>query len=429
MEINNIYNGDCLEIMKTLTPNSIDLIYLDPPYFSGRKYDNIGKNKGITSFDDDCWFDVRCKCGEVYSDIKGIKRCEKCGDLINPETCTKKPNKENYIDWLSKRLQLCHRLLKNTGTIYLHLDDHAVYEMKIEMDKIFGSKNFKNGIIWTYSGGSVPKKDFPRKHDTILRYTKSNDWTFNIEYKPYTEATLKSGKHFDGSPLRKEGTPITDYWDDINPATGWSNESLGYPTQKPIKLLERIINASSNPGDLVMDPFVGSGTTIHAAKKCGRNYIGIDKSPAALKVIQERINIDPKLIDFGPKSIEDLKNMTHFDFEEWVVIMLNGTVTKKTGDKGIDGYTIDDIPIQVKQSENIGDVQIRAFLGSMIAKKYKEGIFVALGFKSDIDKTIKDIKENTGIIIKLYSAHELLGRNNDGYIKNCVYTKTLDNWF
>lgn len=427
MKVNNIYNGDCLDVMMTLQSNSINLIYMDPPYFSGRNYDNIGKGKNtITSFDDTCWFDLKCKCGELCDEITG--HCKNCGRPINPEECKKIPNIDKYIIWLRDRLIQCHRLLKDSGTIYVHLDHHAVHYIKIEMDKIFGIKNFRNEIVWTYSGGSVPKIDFPRKHDTILRYTKSNKWIFNIEYKEYTQATLKSGKHFDGSPLRKEGTPITDWWDDIYPATGWSNESLRYPTQKPEKLLERIIKVSSNPKDVVFDPFMGSGTTLAVAKKCSRNYIGIDKSPAAVELVQRRVNIDPKIIDFGPKNIKDLEEMTHFDFETWAVVMLNGIPTKKTGDGGIDGFTENGIPIQVKQSYHIGDDKIRAFLGSIQAQKYKFGIFVALGFKPDISKIISKIEQNTGVEIKLYTASELLGRNDAGYTKNCKYTKTLDHW-
>jgi len=214
------------------------------------------------------------------------------------------------------RLVEMYRLLKLTGSIYLHIDYHAVYKLKIIMDEIFGEKNFINDIIWTYSGREIKQRRFPHKHDTILLYGKSKDYTFNTLYKSYRNEYIKmfnrddndgkgryqtqpdgKGGRYKQYLNKSKGQIISDVWNDIKPLNNLGQQhKLKYPTQKPIELLERIIKTSSNPNDIILDPFCGSGTTLKAARKLERNYIGIDKNEQAIKISKERV----------PKGISDM---------------------------------------------------------------------------------------------------------------------------
>ena len=152
------------------------------------------------------------------------------------------------------------------------------------LDAVFGPRMFRNDIIWCYSGGGVPKSDYPRKHDVIFRYTKTDDYVFNTEYRDYGRHNDTGRRATDLGGSRKveynpEGTPVNDWWDDIPPLINWHSERSGYPTQKPVLLYERIVAASSNRGDWVMDPFAGSGTTLMAADVQGRKWVGMDANP------------------------------------------------------------------------------------------------------------------------------------------------------
>lgn len=261
--MNEIHCGNNLEIMKTMKDEFIDLIYLDPPFYTGRNHESIKDDEKRTF--NDKW------------------------DTLN-----------KYIDFITMRLKECHRILKSSGTIYLHVDHHAVHYLKVEMDKIFGIKNFRNEIIWHFPSMSRTNKDFPRKHHNILRYVKSNKWIFNANniLVPYADSTIsraKSGgagfesKKGKSNYLKKKGKIPDTVFTNI-PHIKSKTEALGYPTQKPEKLLDRIIKASSNENDIVFDPFCGCGTTIAVAKKLNRKFIGIDISPIACKIAKKRIN-------------------------------------------------------------------------------------------------------------------------------------------
>ena len=262
--MNKLILGDNLEVLRTIPDESVDLIYLDPPFFSNRHYECIwqGDRNEIRSFEDR-W-------------SGGI---------------------EHYIGWLRERVQEMHRVLKSTGSIYLHADHHADAYIRVYiLDPVFGSQNFRNEIVWHYTGGGRSPSSFSRKHDSIFWYSKSNSHTFNIDeirvpYNPtsgYAKSGIKakSGKTYMPNPL---GTPVDDVWDIpiINPM---ASERIGYPTQKPEALLERIIRASSNEGDIVLDPFVGGGTTVAVCNRLGRQWIGIDQSAQAIRVSENRIN-------------------------------------------------------------------------------------------------------------------------------------------
>jgi len=248
--MNRLYLGDCLRIIRSkISSESIDLIYLDPPFNSGRNYGEFN----------DVW-----------------------------------PSMEDYIEFVKLRVIECHRVLKKTGSLYLHCDPTSSHYLKIMLDHIFGAGGYRNEIVWCYSGGGISKNNYPKKHDVIFRYSKSDDYLFNVEYKPYKENTQKVGKH---STLSKgdtkidlqRGTPVTDWWTDIKTVTGWAMEKMGYPTQKPEALLRRIILASSNAGDTVLDPFCGCGTCVAIAEKEGRKWVGIDNNKKAIALTRKRI--------------------------------------------------------------------------------------------------------------------------------------------
>ncbi len=286
-----LFLEDNLPVLRGLDSKSIDLIATDPPFNKGVK-DFSGKTKvgvkvsykDVWNWDDDVHDDWIKQIGgehpKLYNMI--LYANESAGDDMGAFLC-----------FMAVRALEMERVLKDTGSIYLHCDPTASHYLKAMMDAIFGRQNFRNEIIWGYSGGGIPRRDFPRKHDIILRYTKSDTWVFNVERKPYKENTQSVGKHSTlsgGEEIDLErGTPVTDWWTDIKTVTGWSPERTGYPTQKPLALYKRMIEASSNPDDLVLDPFAGCATTCVAAEQLGRQWIGIDIREEAGEVIFDRL--------------------------------------------------------------------------------------------------------------------------------------------
>lgn len=402
METNVIYCGDNVEVMRRdILEHSVDLIYADPPFFSNKHYEILwGDGYELRSFED------RWKGGI-----------------------------QNYIAWMEPRLRECHRILKQTGSIYLHCDYHASHYLKILMDKIFDDSKFRNEIIWFYGPKASQKyPTFQEKHDTIFLYTKTDDFTFHQMLQEYSKATLAERKtrfdHFDdrgqfrmttrrNSDGRKyrakvylhQGVAVPDVWD-IPIINATSKERLGYPTQKPEALLERIINASSNPLDIVLDPFCGCGTTIVVAHRLGRRWIGIDVSPTASKLMEKRMRrIGAKAIKtIGlPRTVEELKALQPVEFQNWVFEKLHGRVNpKKVGDFGIDGWIELDVPTQVKQSEGIGRNVIDNFETAMRRMGKKSGVVVAFSFgKGTVDEAARAHNEEM-LEIKLKTVEEIL---------------------
>lgn len=271
--INKIFWGDNLQVMSHLLKDyrgQVDLIYIDPPFDSKADYKKKIEIKGIGSTETDSTTFEEKQYGDIWTN-------------------------DEYLQFMYERMILMRELLSDEGTILVHLDYHKCHHIRLVMDEVFGADNFRNEIIWTYNGGATPPKDYPRKHDNILRYVKNaakKEWTFNIAYRPYNELTAQRMKNIHKGVMvdLDRGTPITDWWTDIKVPTGPMNrEKNGYPTQKPEKLLERLIMACSNPGDLVFDCFMGSGTTQAVAMKLGRRFIGADINLGAIQTTTKRL--------------------------------------------------------------------------------------------------------------------------------------------
>lgn len=246
---------DNLELMKQINDGSIDLIYCDILYNTGRKFKDYDDDLGSTA---------------------------------------------NAIEWYKPRIVEMHRVLKNTGQIYLHMDFRLVHYMKVLLDEVFGEKNFINEIIWSYRTGGVSKRYFQRKHDNILRYAKTNNYKHNPLFeKSYMESSGFINANTDSPSAKKLGLQrdgdgvyrnvhMRDVWD-INIIYNQDKQAVGYFSQKPKALLERIIKASSNEGDIVADFFCGSGTTGVVARELGRRYIMCDINPRAVNISKKRL--------------------------------------------------------------------------------------------------------------------------------------------
>jgi len=458
-----IYCGDNLEVLPKYIPDeSVDLIYIDPPFNSSRNYEVFwGEAQERRAFED------------------------RFGDVTT------------YMEWMRPRIRELHRVLKPTGSFYYHCDPHASHYIKVELDRIFGFESFQNEIVWERATAHNDSKKLRAVHDTIFVYAKGNrPGRFNKQYTPYSKEYLEShynlrdetgrvyqldnltapelrtgtesdyewkghrpppGGHWrysranmeqleaegriyytkTGRPRYKRyldempGVPLGDVWTDIPPVNSQSKQRLGYPTQKPIALLERIINLSSDSKSVVLDAFCGCGTTLEAAARLGRNWIGIDFSPTACRAMAQRLEqlglqegSDYYLRDM-PKSPELLKRMPPFEFENWAVVALGGIPNKvKIGDYGIDGrlYLADiekkhrgnfmetlDLwyPIQVKQMDHVGRPDIDKFETAMRRDKRLRGYFVAFGYTSGAIAEIKRA-QNDGFDIRPITVNELL---------------------
>jgi DNA modification methylase len=306
---NTLFTNDNLFVLYGMNSEIVDLIYLDPPFNSKRMYSApIGTKAAGASFKDMwTWEDVN----DAYLD----KLIEKYPDLVSfirSIGAIHSKGMMSYITYMTQRVIQMHRVLKPSGSIYLHCDPTASHYLKILMDEIFGRDNFRNEIIWSYESGGRPKKDFGRKHDIILRYTKSAKWLFNakdvlLSRENTRHNHMKKSMDEDGRTYYsiKSAGKIYKYYSDegVIPSDVWQipylnnkdPERTGYPTQKPLALMHRIIKASSNQGDIVLDPFCGCATTCVAAQQLGRNWIGIDIEKQAAGVLVERLGDDAGL--------------------------------------------------------------------------------------------------------------------------------------
>ena len=298
-----IWTGDNLDIMRGMNSASVDLIYLDPPFNSKANYAAPIGSKAAGAAFKDTWGlnDVNLAWhGEIKHEYPGLY------DLLNATRQIHGDSMMSYLIYMAIRVMEMQRLLKDTGIIYLHCDHTAGHYLKLLMDAVFGKENFRNEIIWCYAGGGIPKRDFPRKHDVLYRYSRTATYFYNPIYRPYSPGTVKrgrtavKGKYFDLG-LRKEGTPTNDWWTDVPKITSPTDpEKTGYPTQKPLALLDRIIKASSGEGDIVLDPFCGCATACIAAQGLKRQWIGIDISPKAAELVVDRMKRELSLFFRGP---------------------------------------------------------------------------------------------------------------------------------
>lgn len=424
LEPNRLIWGDNLHVMRMLPSNSIDLIYIDPPFFSGKNYNIVfGDSNEIRSFTD-IW----------------------------------EGGMPGYLTWLNARLVEMWRLLKPTGSIYVHLDWHASHYVKTELDKIFGYDKFRNEIIWYYPGGlkAIPKY-FPRKHDIILWYTKTNDWTFNVQRKEAENNALykrwikysKDGKtvlfkDFPRSDKVKfedylnrfkamykrdpkpndvfyefEGALIDSVWDDAPSVFRLLNEKIGYPTQKPEKLLKRIIESTTKPNDVVADFFCGGGTTPTVAQKLGRRWVASDVSRVAIAVTRDRLLISTK--GNSKETQQSLGKIPNISVENWGIYEVPKLVKKSDEEfrkfilqaynarlatiKGlIHGYGNGEIPIYVgsaSQEKSISKEEVIDFAKEIVTKKgATKGIMISWGFSPSAKEAVNEL-ESKGTKIEL----------------------------
>ncbi len=263
-----LIEADNLEVLLALPDECIDLVYIDPPFGTGqvRRLQSIVTGEGEKT--------RRGFAGRTYS-----------WRVATDHAYADDMPLDAYLTFLEKRLLEAHRALKPTGSIYVHLDFHAVHHVRLLLDDIFGAERFLNEIIWAYDYGGRAKDKWPRKHDNILWYAKSDSWTFrrdDIDRIPYMAPGLVGPEKAERGKL-----PTDVWWLTIVPTN--SKERTNYPTQKPEKLLERIIRASSEPGDLVFDFFAGSGTTGVVAQRLGRQYLLVDNNPEAIRIATARL--------------------------------------------------------------------------------------------------------------------------------------------
>ena len=325
-----MWTGDNLDIMRGMNSNSVDLIYLDPPFNSNQNYSApIGSEAAGAAFKDTWTLDDVDLAwhGEIADREPALH------DVIAAAGSAHSKGMKAYTIMMAVRLLEMKRVLKETGGVYLHCDPTASHYLKLIMDAVFGRANFRNEIAWHYGGPSKTVSNFPKKHDAVFLYSKSSVWTFNPQFGPLPEymiqrarkdadgrlwvdqnlGNISSEKEAEldrrgytfitkaGKKRRKQyldemqGRKIDDVWQ-IPIINSQSKERIGYPTQKPLELLERIIKASSNEGDMVLDPFCGCATACVAAERLNRQWAGIDLSPKAAQLVKTRIEKDNPLL-------------------------------------------------------------------------------------------------------------------------------------
>lgn len=366
---NKVIKGDCLDAMASIENRSIDLIYLDPPFFTEKTHRLKNRDRTREFSFDDIWGSDR-----------------------------------GYAEFLMERIQVMKELLKDSGSIFVHCDKSGEHIVRAILDKVFGASNFRSEIIWSYKRWSNSKKGLLPSHQNIYFYSKSNSFKFNTIYSEYSETTNidqilqrrsrdehnksiydldESGtfKHGDA----KKGVPLSDVWEIpyLNPK---ARERVGYPTQKPLILLERIVKLATDEGDVVLDPFCGSGTTCVAAKLLNRRYIGIDKSAEAVELTKSRIDnpikSESKLLENGRASYlnANLQSLSFLNGLDYHVVQRN---------KGIDAILAkhyENAPVLVrvqKDNEPLSEA-LNLLAKAMVTKRSKKSILVQTAQEEDL---------------------------------------------
>ncbi len=413
--MNQLFFGDNLDVLReSIKDESIDLIYLDPPFNSKANYNILFSTPNghesdaqITAFEDTWHWGEQAE--REYSEILHQENTQVAEMITAFRQFLGTNDMMAYLSMMALRLLELHRVLKSNGNIFIHCDPTASHYLKILMDAIFRPRNFRNEIIWHYKRWPAKQRNFQRMHDVILFYSKQHlNNHFNIILEQLSKGTLKrwrgkkSKVEFDGdirlvTQMTDEdslGRPMDDVWD-IPTINSQAKERLGYPTQKPEALLERIIEAGSNKGDVVLDPFCGCGTAVVVAQRLKRNWIGIDITHLAISLIEKRLKDSFKDIKYEvhgtPKDIDgarDLAKRDKYQFQWWACSLVDAQPymgKKKGADTGIDGLIFfqDDRTIAKKiivsvKGGHIGVSMIRD-LGHVIDREKAEiGFFVTL---------------------------------------------------
>ena len=408
--------GDNLEVLKSISDESVDLIYIDPPFFTSKNYAVIWNDgEEIRQFGDRWITENRNGTGKASKDINV------------------------YLEWMESRIKEIYRVLKKTGSLYLHCDKHADAYLRVLCDDIFGHNNFINEIVWHYKNKiGRPTRKFLSNYDTILFYTKSKAYTFNLQFVEIDNPlTLKrydkmdeNGKkykiyHTNGVDRKVYLKPksMGAVWE-INNLSANSKERYGYPTQKPEKLLERIIKASSNKGDIVLDCFCGCGTTLAVAKKLDRQFIGIDVSPTACRLVAKRLRVSIKHIEGLPITKEEIATLDGNEFQNWVIHEFGGFSGNRGPDGGIDGY-LGKCPIQVKKHK-AGRNDLDQFSGSLLREGSKEAIYIALHYSVDFKKEVARLKRENSIIIHFFTVEDIINKIHYPIVNKFIPKKGLD---
>ncbi len=475
---NRLYYGDNLEVLrsKDFPDGFVDLIYLDPPFNSNANYNILFRSPGgeaagsqIEAFEDSWHWNDSAEA--AFHGVMTSGNTDVAELLRAMRGFLKENDMMAYLAMMAVRLLELHRVLKPTGSLYLHCDPTASHYLKLLLDGVFGADHFKNEITWKRTGSHGDSKTWSRVSDTIFFYSKSSFFRWNEPLEPHREAYKQShyssadengrrfqltsilspsprpnmmyewmgfpsplsgwrfsketmGQHHengliwyprakDGSldtkkrPIFKRyldeqlGTRVPTIWSDIPPVNARAQERLGYPTQKPLALLERIIAASSNPGDLVLDPFCGCGTAVDAAQKLGRRWIGIDITHLAIGAIEKRMarygdGLDYEVIGV-PKdlpSAEKLAAEQPHQFQYWITHKIDGVPYqggRKGPDRGIDGFVYftghadergvrktEAAIVSVKAGRNVGPAMVRDLKGTMERERAPMAIFVCV---------------------------------------------------
>ena len=471
---NHLYYGDNLNVLRdSIADASVDLIYLDPPFNSNASYNVLFKGPQgndsaaqIEAFDDTWHWNDSAEA--AFGDVMRGGNAAASTMLRAIRSFLGDNDMMAYLAMMAVRLIELHRVLKPTGSLYLHCDPTASHYLKILLDAVFGKENFQNDIVWkradTVKGNfGQGAKAFGRNYDNIFYFTKGKDYLFCQPFKEYSGGYVDKSYRFiepitgrryrlismigpggaaKGNPIyevmgvsrywrysrekmqeyidadmvvqtkpgnvpqRKlyldvgKGVPVQSLWDDVPALHAQSAERLGYPTQKPVALLERILSASSNPGDVVLDPFCGCGTTVHAAQKLGRDWIGIDVTHLAIGLIEKRLRDAFKGVDFKihgvPQDLAGARDLAargrddkakYFEFEKWALSLINaqpGNLSKKGADKGIDGNLWFGAKhegrgiVSVKAGDNVGVSMIRDLRGVIEREGAGIGVFLTL---------------------------------------------------
>ena len=419
-----LYYGDNLEVLRRyIKDDSIDLSYIDPPFNSKRNYNQIYNNIGSDDkaqaqafIDTWTWDDEAVKGFEqITTNYNGVFTKQSIELIIGLEKILGKGDLLAYLIHIILRIAEIFRVLKPTGSFYLHCDPTASHYLKLVLDSIFCAKggDFKNEIIWCYKSGGATNKYFAKKHDIILYYTKSNKYCFN---PPKEKSYMKpwSGKNPAQTYYKDDLGSFTlvntkDWWQDIGMLSTDANERLGYPTQKPEKLLERMISASTNESDIVLDTYCGCGTTVAVAERLNRNWIGVDITYQSISLILNRLEYS-----FGKSVLNDIEingipedfesavalahkkdDKTRKEFEKWAVLTYSNNRAmineKKGADAGIDG-----IAFMQDRNEN-SDIELKQVLFSVKSDKAPHVSYIR-----DLHGTIEREKATIGYFITLF---------------------------